>query len=166
MAALSSASTLRSPRAKELAVPCLNDPRSRRFDFWIGDWQLTGTNGGQPAGENLITRQDEGCVIHERYTTSYGYSGQSLNFYDPVVDKWRQVWVDTSGNVIDYVGDLVDGEMRMEGTAHQRDGSTQLSRVTFTPNPDGTVRQFMERSTDDGETWTVAFDAVYSKKKP
>jgi len=39
-----------------------------------------------------------------------------------------------------------------------------LQKLTFTPNADGTVRQFWEQSVDDGANWTVAFDGLYVRK--
>jgi hypothetical protein len=39
-----------------------------------------------------------------------------------------------------------------------------LQKLTFTPNADGTVRQFWEQSTNDGKTRTVAFDGLYVRK--
>ncbi len=149
-------------RAEELTYPCRNDPRARQLDFWVGDWKVSA--GGNPAGQNSITRQHEGCLIHESYSTPGGYSGESLNFFDQSTGKWRQIWVDSGGNVIWYGGELVDGEMRLEGKSVKFDGTESRSRMTFTPGSDGSVRQLMEQSTDGGKTWTVAFDGHYVKQ--
>lgn len=143
--------------------PCRDDPRSHQFDFWIGEWNVSAN--GKTAGTNVITRRHQGCLIFESYTTPRGYSGQSFNFYDPAIDKWRQIWVDSGGTVIWYQGNLVDGEMRFEGELYQRNGPKALSRMTFTPKEDGSVRQLIERSTDGGTTWTVGFDGHYVKKE-
>jgi hypothetical protein len=35
------------------------------------------------------------------------------------------------------------------------------NRITWTPHPDGSVRQLWEQSTDEGKTWQVAFDGLY-----
>lgn len=37
-------------------------------------------------------------------------------------------------------------------------------RITFTPRPDGTVRQYWEVSRDGGQTWTGNFDGLYVRK--
>ena len=42
--------------------------------------------------------------------------------------------------------------------------SGTINRVTWTPNEDGSVRQFWESSTDNGDTWSVAFDGLYTPK--
>jgi hypothetical protein len=44
---------------------------------------------------------------------------------------------------------------------HQAD----LNRVTWTPNADGSVRQFWELSKDGGKTWSVVFDGRYAKRR-
>ena len=56
--------------------------------------------------------------------------------------------------------------MVLRGTqdvANAKTGLTQHERITWTPNADGSVRQRWETSTDDGKTWTVAFDGIYRK---
>jgi hypothetical protein len=45
------------------------------------------------------------------------------------------------------------------------DGPAAHQRMTFTPNPDGSVRQLIEMS-EDGSNWNVGFDGVYRKKTP
>ena len=50
------------------------------------------------------------------------------------------------------------------GETPQAGGGRQLERITWTSNPDGTVRQHWEQSTDGGKTWTTAFDGLYRKK--
>ena len=36
-------------------------------------------------------------------------------------------------------------------------------RITWTPRPDGTVRQHWQTSLDGGATWTTAFDGAYRR---
>jgi hypothetical protein len=38
-------------------------------------------------------------------------------------------------------------------------------RITWTPQPDGRVRQFWETSSDGGQTWNAAFDGLYVRAK-
>ena len=94
-----------------------------------------------------------------------GTFGKSFNFYDPGEDHWRQIWVDDTGGVIEFTGQVRDGVMYYTATTH--DPSTKAAtehKLTFTPNVDGSVRQFWEQSSDNGETWTTAFDGHYAKK--
>jgi hypothetical protein len=139
------------------------DPVYRAFDFWVGEWTVTDSAGGTTYGSNRITREEVGCTVREQWAGSRGGTGQSLNFYDPAQHVWRQVWVGNDGLVLDLRGGLVNGAMRLEGPGPASGGATALHRATWTPMPDGRVRQFWEQSTDGGKTWKVAFDGWYRK---
>jgi hypothetical protein len=53
--------------------------------------------------------------------------------------------------------------MVLEGQTTGTDGQVTKHRITWTPNPDGTVRQHWE-STDAKGAWSTAFDGLYIKK--
>ena len=60
---------------------------------------------------------------------------------------------------------MVDGSMVLAGRRPTRDGSGEAShRITWTPNPDGTVRQLWEASKDGGVNWSVLFDGLYTRQ--
>lgn len=145
-----------------LAAPC-DAPAHRAFDFWIGEWEVR-TPDGKLAGINRIASEYGGCVLHERYDTERGYRGESLNIYDAGRKRWHQTWVDTDGTLLTLEGDLRDGQMVLEGQTQAMDGSTTRHRITWTPNADGSVRQFWE-STDAKGAWTVAFDGRYTRRR-
>lgn len=140
--------------------PCESDERYRQFDFWLGSWDVFGP-GGAKAGTNRIEKDLGGCRILESWTSASGGTGKSLNYYDPAIDGWRQVWVNRQGGNISAEGGLRDGSMVLEGKNVAPDGTYELCRMTYTPNPDGSVRQFIEQSKDEGETWYVWFDGRY-----
>jgi len=144
------------------AFAACSDAASRQFDFWIGEWNVH-TPDGKLAGTNRITREYEGCVLHERYSTARGYSGESLNAYDAGRKVWHQTWVDNEGVLLLLEGAFVDGQMQLTGQTVARDGKVTKHRITWTPNADGTVRQFWE-STDANGQWVTAFDGRYSRK--
>ncbi|MBM4188743.1 MAG: hypothetical protein FJ206_15680 [Gemmatimonadetes bacterium] len=136
-------------------------PEYRQFDFWVGSWEVT--SNGNPAGKNEISVEEDGCVIHERWTGAKGATGQSFNFYDRVTKRWRQVWIDNSGSPLDLSGEFRDGQMRLAGTTTTPRGPIQ-QRLTFLKNADGTVRQLWESSRDEGKTWAVVFDGLYRRR--
>jgi hypothetical protein len=139
--------------------PACTDAAHRAFDFWLGDWQVYKPDG-KLAGRNRITREYGGCVIHEHYTTEYGYSGESLNIYDASRKVWHQTWVDNSGLLLILEGGLRDRAMVLEGKTTGADGAITNQRITWTPNADGSVRQLWEASKAKGE-WTTSFDGKY-----
>ena len=151
-------------KIEENAYPCLINEDARHFDFWIGEWDVFAA--GTKAGVNIISRAKGGCAIHESYTTQGNYAGQSINFYSPVDQKWHQHWVGSAGDVFNYVETKRDnGLLQFQSEYLNGQGDIALSRLTFTLNEDGTVRQFFENSNDNGTTWTPAFDGLYKKRK-
>ncbi|MEW6208483.1 MAG: tetratricopeptide repeat protein [Acidobacteriota bacterium] len=149
---------------ERVSKPCMYSEKARQFDFWIGEWDVQ-TAQGQRAGTNKIERIEDGCIILENWTGAAGGTGKSLNFYDSAIRKWRQVWVDSFGNMSEFVGEFRDGAMRYEGETHMQGGGKILRRLTFFNLGADRVRQFSERSTDGGKTWTVGYDFTYIRKK-
>ena len=147
--------------APALAAPC-DAPEHRAFDFWLGEWNVR-TPDGKLAGVNRIVREYGGCVLHERYDTGKGYSGESLNAYDPSRKVWHQTWVDDSGLLLTLEGRWDGKRMVLEGTAPRTDGKPAKQRITWTPAEDGSVRQLWETAGADG-AWSVAFDGKYTKQ--
>jgi hypothetical protein len=134
----------------------------RQFDFWLGAWNVH-TQDGKLAGTNQITAEYDGCVLHERYQTGKGYSGESLNTYDPGSKRWHQTWVDNQGTLLLLDGGLRGASMVLEGETRDSSGVATKHRITWTPNPDGSVRQHWE-STDAAGKWATAFDGKYTRK--
>lgn len=147
------------PAFAETPAPCAMDA-FRQFDFWLGTWNVH-TPDGKLAGTNRITAEYGGCVLHERYDTGRGYSGESLNTYDPGSRRWHQTWVDNQGTLLLLDGGLRGTSMVMEGKTRDTAGTVTRHRITWTPNADGSVRQHWE-STDATGKWTTAFDGRYT----
>ena len=142
-------------------APC-DGGAHRDFDFWIGRWDVT--DKGKVIAASVIERFAGGCAILESYTQADGYSGKSINFYDAALGRWRQQWVDSMGNSSEWSGGLREGAMRFDGEAHRADGAKVTRNMTFTPLPDGSVRQASDRSVDGGRTWLPGYDFVYVRK--
>lgn len=152
-------------RAQQPAAqqPC-SAPAHRQFDFWLGEWEVRNPQG-QLAGSSRITSILGGCAIHEQWTGAGGSNGESFNIYDRTTGKWHQTWVDNAGLLAQFDGGLSpEGAMILEGPGRSPQGDPARSRMTFTPLPDGAVRQHWEYSTDDGATWQTSFDGTYRKR--
>ena len=142
--------------------PCQEDVY-RDFDFWLGTWDVT-TPNGTPAGTNTISEQENGCLLLEEWTSVSGSTGQSYNFYDPGLEKWRQIWV-SGGATIDYAGGLDEnGAMALEGEISNRGGSTAPFRGTWTLQEDGSVKQHFQQYNPETEKWADWFIGIYRKK--
>jgi hypothetical protein len=152
------------------ARPCEHDAVYRQFDYWLGTWDVrsNGAPANTPPATNVITKIHSGCVVLESWTAP-GQTGQSFNIYDRVAKKWHQTWVDSTGGLHEYWGGLQDGNMVFEGDIPPPPGSGTgriRTRLTFFRQPDGTVRQYSERTMDGGKTWQVNYDLIYTKRRP
>jgi hypothetical protein len=155
-----SAATAQSPQP----TPCMGEGHYADFDFWLGDWDVFGPEGVQ-AGTNRIEKVEQGCLIVERWTGAGGGTGTSMNFYDAGRERWRQIWMSSSGGLIEIEGGLRDGSMVLEGTLISAAGESQPFRGTWSPNSDGSVRQHFEVSGDGGRTWATWFDGRYVRRR-
>ena len=132
-----------------------DDAEHRQFDFWLGAWQVS------PARSHITSRLD-GCVVHERFAGPAGFGGQSLNTYDAETGEWFQYWASDFGFPLVLEGGLVGNRMIMSGDL-DLGGYIWTDRITWTPFPDGSVRQVWDRSTDHGATFpTTLFDGLYT----
>lgn len=144
-------------------APCAT-AKDREFDFWIGRWNVTDHATGHPAGTNDVTREYRGCVLQEHWSGTGGERGSSFNHYDAPRKVWHQSWVDDQGGLLLLDGGMKDGSMVLSGSRPARRGTgTVIDRITFTPQADGSVRQWWQVSRDGGKTWTTSFDGIYRR---
>ena len=161
--ALSQSTTTPPPVPARPAVDC-NDADHRAFDFWIGDWNVS------PAGASAVIAKSKiekivGCAISETYVQTVGpggrsldYHGRSISSYVPADKGWRQFYVDNAGRAATLTGGVVNGTMVLSQQI-----PIGVTRMTLTPNADGTVRQHGELSTDGGKSWSTSFDFTYRR---
>lgn len=144
--------------------PCKYTPEFRQFDFWVGEWTVQNPKG-QTVGSSSVQRILGDCVLFENWTGAGGGQGKSFNIYNTSTGKWQQTWVDQTGTVIEFSGECKNGVLQYVGEKIGTDHSKTLNRMTFTKLPEDRVHQVWEQSTDDGKTWTTAFDGIYIRKK-
>ena len=148
------------------ALTACTDDQYRHFDFWLGEWDVTAGGATQPTAASKISSRQDGCVVLEEYSVGVAFTGMSINFYDAAKETWHQTWMSNAGGSV-----YLEGGLNEHGAMVLTDRDLPISkvsgainRVTWTPNEDGSVRQFWESSTDNGETWSVAFDGLYTPK--
>jgi hypothetical protein len=144
--------------------PCRSE---HTFDFWVGDFDAKPWNKPDvPVRGHLHnTREYEGCVILERWTSANGGGGMSMAFYDVNRKTWRMVWNDDSNSSNDFEGSYKDGAMRFNGweldsAGHKRMTSNVLQNVSA-----DTVRHIYSTSPDGGKTWVVRSDGAFVRHK-
>ncbi|VVT17193.1 conserved exported hypothetical protein [Erythrobacter sp. EC-HK427] len=142
----------------------------RAFDFWIGRWTVANNGEALPFAMNHIESVAEGCVIRETYTPMDGPMGVSMTTLEPDTGVWHQQWVGGVPGRVHFqggpVGDLGDTMVLTGFWGTDNNGVPRLVRMTYTYREDGTVRQLGEASSDQGTSWQVSFDLIYTPYPP
>ena len=140
---------------------------AHQFDFWLGKWDLTWDGGGR--GSNTISRILDGQVIQEQFTSfptssdDKPFQGLSLSVFVPELGKWRQTWVDSSGNYMDFAGFFDNGKMAlsMERTVN---GQPTTYRMVFYNLAEHSLDWDWEHSLDGGQTWHLLWRIHYQRR--
>ena len=141
-----------------------SEPPYRAFDFWMGEWEVTDNQTGNLAGSNSIRKMEDGCLLLESWSGAGGSTGTSVNYYNPVQQQWRQLWISAGRYSIDIVGGMVGESMQLVGNIYSFNGTASQFRGTWTPHDDGSVRQFFEQYNEETGRWDVWFDGRYVRK--
>jgi len=147
--------------------PGCTSAESHEFDFWVGRWEVFPVKQPkQKVADSLIEKLYSGCAVRENWMPlKGGGDGGSLNAYNVAEKRWRQTWLDSSGNFADFKGTWNGKAMVIEGEWPQPNAPHQITRMTYTPQADGSVEQMGETSDDQGKTWQPGFDFMYRKAK-
>jgi hypothetical protein len=144
---------------------CAGRTANHRLDFWLGDWLVYAA--GSLDGTSRIVSILGGCAVQEEWSDISGYQGRSWFYVDPSTGRLKQVWLtshaDQLGGTLEKseLPGAASGSMRFQGTLVDDAGKRMLDRTTLTLQGDGTVRQLIEISRDEGRTWSVKYDALY-----
>lgn len=163
------AAGLAAPLADAQTAPpppsCETMDQRSDFDFWVGEWNVY-TPDGTFAGTNSIRKTQGGCLIEEHWSGAQGTTGFSMNYFDPLLGQWRQIWM-SAGAYIDYTGGLNDsGAMALEGEIfYHQSGDRYPFRGVWTPNDDGSVTQHFTQYDAEAESWTVWFTGRYVRQE-
>lgn len=156
-----------APAAPPLVQSACTAPDYRAFDFWVGEWDVYANGSSAEVATSSIEAMFGGCAIRETWKPLKGGGGGSFSHYDAERRHWRQAWIDSSGARVDFDGGPANGKMVLTGhwanvVAKGQDG---LIRMTYSKQPDGSVRQHGEQSTDHGLTWATSFDFIYRPRQ-
>ncbi|MEZ6243092.1 MAG: tetratricopeptide repeat protein [Phycisphaerales bacterium] len=151
------------PRFSELMQRMLV-PDNALLRFWVGEWDVYDANTGARAGSNSLTLRNNDLFILEHWTDSQGGSGESFNYFDPAMGKWKQVWSDPNG-VVEFVGTRQDEGILFEGKRLLPGGAPPiLNRMHVRPIGEGHVRQTGTRWDEKTQTWLARYDLIYVPK--
>lgn len=148
------------------AQSACDTPQSHQFDFWVGKWEVFPKAAPQQkVADSLIEKLYAGCAIRENWMPLKGTAGGSFSTYIPARSEWRQTWISTGG-FADFTGGFNGKSMVIIGIWPQPGHPTQMTRMTYTPLPDGDVEQAGETSDNRGASWQPSFDFIYRRAHP
>lgn len=132
---------------------------THQLDFWLGDWKVR-WEGGE--GSNRIEKILEGKVVREFFSAP-GFHGISHSVYDTRRERWRQTWVDDSGNYWAFDGQVYPDTF-VFATTDLHEGNEVYLRMVFFNIDAGALDWRWERSAD-GESWTELWRIHYERQE-
>jgi len=161
---VSAATAQQAPHAAVEATPrdC-STPVYRQFDFKLGSFDVTGEDGSA-VGQSSVESVLGGCLLLEHWHSVADHDGRASMFYDRHEDRWHLDFVTDYGETL-YLKGRLEGDAMVLTGENDFDPFTGLHRMTWSPLPEGAVRQFWELSNDGGATWKTVFVARYSRRR-
>ncbi|MFT7517878.1 MAG: tetratricopeptide (TPR) repeat protein [Kiritimatiellia bacterium] len=157
-----------SKRFQELTVkaeinahPCDHDERYQDLEFWTGTWEVRDAKG-ELAGTDTITRSQHGCALIETWQDARGWSGMSLNTFDPNTDVWRQHWVAETGTVANYTGKITQkSRFVLTGTESLANGEVRLVMSEWMRLDNGDLDFRIHRRGSETDEWEQTWHGRY-----
>jgi hypothetical protein len=148
-------------------APCA-DAAFRAFDFWVGEWDVYPNGKDTLVAHSRIEKLYAGCAIRENWMPLKGTGGGSLSAFEPATGRWHQTWIGSAPGRVEFDGGFADGKMVLSGWWPKSGpkGEDGLTRMTYSRQADGAVRQLGEFSADHGLTWQTSFDFIYRPHQP
>lgn len=131
---------------------------TRRADFLVGEWSVSGQNG-VALGSSTVETDLRDCLFVEHFESRGGLEGTAFTYYDLWVERWFRIWVDSEGERLVLAGDFDGSSLVLEGTEGTASGEVDV-RLSWTP-ANGDLIQKWEVSRDGGASWKETATLVY-----
>jgi hypothetical protein len=131
------------------------------LDFWVGDWVCSWEGGN---GRNTVTKELGEHVVVERFEAlePEPWSGMSVSVFDQRDGRWRQTWVDSTGNYWAFLGTPHAEGFSFTVTEVEDDQEVEKRMVFFDIDADAFGWRW-ERSEDAGATWDLLWRIDYRR---
>ena len=143
-------------------APCSTGGPYDLLDFWVGKWEVKDTSG-VVIGHNHISKILDDCTVMEEWTSTGRSRGKSLNFFNPTIQKWQQVWIDNFGMPLYFDGSARPDSMIYTGETYYTQDQSTLQKMILAKIYDDEVHQTWLQSNDKGNTWNTVFFGVYKR---
>ena len=152
------------PAAAE-AANCATSAESRQMDFWLGDWAVSYPNAPSASTSKVYLDLDK-CLLIESWVGGKNHRGMNMFAYSADDKSWHGMFADNEGRVHVFEGTASAGSAEFRGLSRGPGGKEFLNRIRLIRVNAGQVEQSWEKSSDNGDTWTMEFQGEYSLKKP
>jgi len=148
-----------------MPVERASDPAS--LDFWLGEWDCTWEGG---SGRNRIAKELDDHVVVERFESfaPERWSGMSLSVFDERDGRWRQTWVDSTGNYWAFHEGRDGDHLTFQTTDVEVDDTGRRleveKRMVFFDVEADAFRWRWERCSDSGGTWGPLWTIEYRRE--
>lgn len=149
----------------------LTEKHKGDFDYLLGDWEFTATNGdygkfrGYWSAMRLSGGQilDEYRVVGDKDETYYVTT--TIRAYNAGLDRWELIGMDGGGGLQDFgTAQRIGGEMHIE----QRFGVSGLFpsfwKIRYRDIRPDAFSWSADRSQDDGKTWTKDYQVLEARR--
>jgi hypothetical protein len=130
--------------------------------FWVGEWDCTWSDGH---GTNRVTIEYDGHVVVERFEslTPDRFTGFSVSVPNRDGGRWRQTWVDSTGNYWHFVGGPEPDGTFVFVTPEPVDEEQVFKRMVFSNLTPGGFDWRWEFSTDTN-VWETTWQIRYTRR--
>lgn len=145
-----------------------------QLDWFIGEWQVksrikTQEGWAEDELESTIEPMLDGHALLEKFWGTLDgdpINAMSMRVYCPQNKRWEQAWLDTSGKTIGvFYGEYKDGQFIGRNQKSVLDPqSERYGREIFSNITENTFDWRYEASKDQGQSWTVIWELVYTRK--
>jgi len=161
---MTSLSIVSSAAAATNDQPCASTPETRQLDYWLGHWTM---GAGPDKSASNVTLSLDKCVFVEHWENGKGHVTEKTFAYSPEDKNWYGLFVDNQGRVHVFVdGKVSPDTAEFRGPSKGENGQPVLNRLKVTRLPADKLEEVWEKSTDNGNTWTTAYRAEYSRANP
>lgn len=146
-------------------------PRANDFDFLLGDWAFTAQSKLYGDGHGLWTavRLGDGEILDEfRVLGDNGatiYLARTLRVLNNFAGRWDLVGFHDHGGLRNTgIARRTNGEIQIEQRIHDDSGKAALLRIRYHSIEASRFSWTMDRSTDEGKTWTLNEQRIEAKR--
>ena len=126
---------------------------------------MGGLRGGRDEGRRKSHHVDTRRLRHRRTVDGREWGrGRSLTTCSPGDQRWRQLYTDATGLVLELRGGFDGAAMVLESVPAADGQRAARHRIRWSRETDGSVRQHWQMSKDGGVTWIEIFDGRYRRK--